>query len=232
VGDLARAATPLAACLVAAAFSCSSPPPPTSDLNNLGRDSGSGSGASSGSSVPQQCTGLREGCLCSPSGASAACTAPKVQIGTHEICPPGVMVCTGGYWGACVATDISTAVTSQVQDYESTCTLGTHVQWSPLGLTGQVPTGATIVIGLQSAPSKALLDQEAYEVAGTFDAQSPQPWQPIDVPMSLSSAGQDPLGVYLRVTALLTPTAGGQMPIVSFAQSFVCVNPPPTPDGG
>jgi hypothetical protein len=135
------------------------------------------------------------------------------------------MVCTGGRWGGCVATDISTNVTAQVQDYESTCTLGTLVQWSSLAVTGQVPAGANVVIGLQTAPSKAQLDQGAYEVAATFDAVTPAPWSAIDVPASLARAGQDPKGVYLRVTALLTPAAGGEMPTVSFAQTFVCVNP-------
>jgi hypothetical protein len=150
-----------------------------------------------------------------------ACPGIKIHVGSRTICPPGVRICSGGVWGACLSTDVSNA-SSETQDYQSSCAAGTQVRWGALTLQGQIPGDALVAIGIQSSDSPSGLDSQGYQLVAAFDASLP--WTPIDTGAILAAAGQSP-GPLLRVTVLLVPASGGAIPTVSLQQAWDCVSP-------
>ena len=154
-----------------------------------------------------------------------ACPGAKIQVGNRTICPPGVRICRGGVWGACLATDVGAGLTSQTQDYSSTCAGGTKVRWGLLTLDGQTPGNSTVGVGLQTATTSAGLDAEAYQLVAAFDASAAHPWGAIDVGAVLAALGQDPGASFLRVTMLLSPASDGTVPTVQFNLARACIGP-------
>jgi len=193
-----------------------------SEQDGLGDMRGPDAGAST-SDATIESTAVAEGCACGTPGATATCPGAKIHVGTRTICPPGVRVCAGGIWGACLPTDVGAAgISSVTQDYESTCAGATHVRWGSLVLQGQAPGNSQVGVGVQVANTQAELNAEAYQLVAAFDANVP--WSPIDVEASLGAAGVEP-GSFLRVTVLRMPSANGTMPTVTWNQAWDCVTP-------
>jgi hypothetical protein len=167
------------------------------------------------------CTSPFEGCPCDAEGAMTTCPGVKIHVGNETICPPGVRICQGGMWGACLPTDVGRA-SSQTQDYQSTCTAGTQVRWGSLTLDGQIPGDAVVGVGIQTSDSHAGLDAESYQLVGAFDASLPL--RALDTGTLLALMGRTP-GSLLRVTIILMPASDGSMPTVTWNQGFDCVNP-------
>jgi hypothetical protein len=208
------------AAIVVSTAACGNGPAESSDL----RDGVGTSSEETSASLDVGCSAPSENCPCDVEGLTVQCNGPKIHQGNYTSCLPGVRVCMGKAWGACVTRTLYQDVDALTQDYTSPCAPGTHVRWGALTLQGFTPDGSQIDIGAQTSDTLAGLDAAPSDLVGAFDGDASAPWENIDVGAALSTQGIGS-GQMLRVTVRLvraSPSAASPS-VMSWQQASSCV---------